>query len=70
MPQPMSVSALLEESKRLATHLTSAEVPTAQRGLEQLESKWRKLVARSIHDGFLLDPRGQALVSSGDFVGV
>ncbi|KAJ2401606.1 nuclear pore complex subunit [Coemansia sp. RSA 2559] len=64
MAQPMSLSALLEESKRLTTHLTSAEIPTVQRGIDLLESESRKLVARSIRDGRPLDPRGQALLSS------
>ncbi|KAJ1904789.1 nuclear pore complex subunit, partial [Coemansia sp. IMI 209127] len=64
MSQPMSLSALLEESKRLTTHLTSAEIPTVQRGIDLLESESRKLVARSIRDGRPLDPRGQALLSS------
>ncbi|KAJ2211943.1 nuclear pore complex subunit [Coemansia sp. RSA 487] len=64
MAQPMSLSALLEESKRLTTHLTSAEIPTVQRGIDLLESESRKLVARSVRDGRPLDPRGQALLAS------
>ncbi|KAJ2557202.1 nuclear pore complex subunit [Coemansia sp. RSA 1933] len=59
----MSLSALLEESKRLTTHLTSAEIPTVQRGIDLLESESRKLVARSVRDGRPLDPRGQALLA-------
>ncbi|KAI9505888.1 Nup93/Nic96-domain-containing protein, partial [Coemansia spiralis] len=64
MSQPLSLSALLEESKRLTTHLTSAEIPSVQRGIDLLEAESRKLVARSVRNGRSLDPRGQALLAS------
>ncbi|KAJ1732278.1 nuclear pore complex subunit [Coemansia sp. Benny D160-2] len=64
MTQPLSLSALLEESKRLTSHLTSAEIPTVKRGIDLLESESRKLVARSARDGRPLDPRAQAMLAS------
>ncbi|KAJ2319470.1 nuclear pore complex subunit, partial [Coemansia sp. RSA 2681] len=55
---------LLEESKRLNTHLTSSEIPSVQRGLDLLESESRKLVARSVRNGGALDPRAQSMLAS------
>ncbi|KAJ2731141.1 nuclear pore complex subunit [Coemansia sp. BCRC 34962] len=60
----LSLSALLEESKRLTTHLTSSEIPTVQRGLDLLESDSRKLVARTVRNGKALDPRAQSMLAS------
>ncbi|KAJ2710415.1 nuclear pore complex subunit, partial [Coemansia spiralis] len=64
MPPNTSLSTLLEESKRLTTHLTLAEIPTVQRGIDLLESESRKLVARSVRDGRTLDPRAQTMLAS------
>ncbi|KAJ1726383.1 nuclear pore complex subunit, partial [Coemansia biformis] len=64
MPPNTSLSSLLEESKRLTTHLTLAEIPAVQRGIDLLESESRKLVARSVRDGRTLDPRAQTLLAS------
>ncbi|KAJ2742707.1 nuclear pore complex subunit, partial [Coemansia sp. BCRC 34301] len=59
---------LLEESKRLNTHLMSSEIPSVHRGLDLLESESRKLVARSVRNGGrgggALDPRAQSLLAS------
>ncbi|KAJ2828422.1 nuclear pore complex subunit, partial [Coemansia sp. 'formosensis'] len=60
----LSLSTLLEESKRLTTHLTSSEIPSVQRGLDLLESESRKLVARSVRNGKALDPRAQSMLAS------
>ncbi|KAJ2582035.1 nuclear pore complex subunit, partial [Coemansia sp. RSA 1836] len=60
----LSLSTLLEESKRLNTHLTSSEIPSVQRGLDLLESESRKLVARSVRNGGALDPRAQSMLAS------
>ncbi|KAI8319058.1 NIC-domain-containing protein [Martensiomyces pterosporus] len=64
MAQNLSLSSLLEESKRLTTHLVSADIPTVQRGIDLLESESRKLVAKSVRNGRSLDPRAQSLLSS------
>ncbi|KAJ2860363.1 nuclear pore complex subunit [Coemansia aciculifera] len=58
------VNTLLEESKRLTTHLTSSEIPSVHRGLDLLESESRKLVARSVRNGKALDPRAQSMLAS------
>ncbi|KAJ1901001.1 nuclear pore complex subunit [Kickxella alabastrina] len=70
MTNSLSLSSLLEESKRLTTHLTSTEIPTVQRGIDLLEAESRKLVARSVRNSTaasgrtLLDPRAQSLLAS------
>ncbi|KAJ2720785.1 nuclear pore complex subunit [Coemansia sp. Benny D115] len=72
MSKSLSLSALLEESKRLTTHLTSSEIPSVQRGIDLLESESRKLVARSaarnastmVRGHAVLDPRAQSLLAS------
>ncbi|KAJ2076567.1 nuclear pore complex subunit [Coemansia sp. RSA 988] len=62
---PNSLSTLLEESKRLTTHLTLAEIPAVQRGIDLLESESRKLVARSVRSGRgVVDPRAQSLLAN------
>ncbi|KAJ2777296.1 nuclear pore complex subunit [Coemansia javaensis] len=73
MAQGLSLSSLLEESRRLTTHLALAEIPAVQRGLDLLESESRKLVARAVRDGHggsstgaaaaVMDPRAQALLA-------
>ncbi|KAJ2159123.1 nuclear pore complex subunit [Coemansia sp. RSA 552] len=67
--QGLSLSSLLEESKRLTTHLSAgagSEIPAVQRGLDLLESESRKLVARSVREGGhkFVDPRAQSLLAS------
>ncbi|KAJ2355513.1 nuclear pore complex subunit, partial [Coemansia sp. RSA 2618] len=65
MAAPLSLSSLLEESKRLTTHLSLAEIPTVQRGIDLLESESRKLVAKSVRNGrAALDPRAHSLLAS------
>ncbi|KAJ2899224.1 nuclear pore complex subunit [Coemansia aciculifera] len=60
----LSLSSLLEESRRLNTHLASSEIPSVQRGLDLLELESRKLVARSVRNGGALDPRAQSMLAS------
>ncbi|KAJ2803407.1 nuclear pore complex subunit, partial [Coemansia guatemalensis] len=65
MTQAHSLSSLLEESKRLTTHLTLAEIPAVQRGIDLLESESRKLVARSVRSGRgVVDPRAHSFLAS------
>ncbi|KAJ1724920.1 nuclear pore complex subunit [Coemansia erecta] len=73
----LSLSSLLEESKRLNSHLASAEIPAVSRGLPLLEAESRKLVARSARNAasasaggggggaasLQLDPRAQSLLA-------
>ncbi|PIA12883.1 NIC-domain-containing protein, partial [Coemansia reversa NRRL 1564] len=63
MTQNHSLSSLLEDSKRLTTHLTLAEIPAVQRGIDLLEAESRKLVARSVRNG-IIDPRAQTFLAS------
>ncbi|KAJ1961276.1 nuclear pore complex subunit [Dipsacomyces acuminosporus] len=64
MAQNLSLSSLLEESKKLTTHLVSSDIPTVQRGIDLLESESRKLVAKSVRNGRSLDPRAQQMLAS------
>lgn len=65
MSHGLSLSSLLEESRRLNTHLASSEIPTVHRSIDLLESESRKLVARSIRSNGskTLDPRAQSLLA-------
>ncbi|KAJ2238018.1 nuclear pore complex subunit [Coemansia sp. RSA 485] len=71
MGKPLSLSSLLEDSRRLTTHLSSSEIPSVHRNLNLLESESRKLVARSVRTSSatasgrtLLDTRAQSLLAS------
>ncbi|KAJ2601718.1 nuclear pore complex subunit, partial [Coemansia sp. RSA 1722] len=71
MGKPLSLSSLLEDSRRLTTHLSSSEIPSVNRNLNLLESESRKLVARSVRTSSatasgrtLLDTRAQSLLAS------
>ncbi|KAJ1822828.1 nuclear pore complex subunit [Coemansia sp. RSA 2599] len=77
MSKPLSLSSLLEDSRRLTTHLSSSEIPAVHRNLDLLESESRKLVARSVRTSSsssssaakgsgrtLLDTRAQSLLAS------
>ncbi|KAJ1862168.1 nuclear pore complex subunit [Coemansia sp. RSA 989] len=65
MPANQSLDSLLEESRKLTTHLSAAEIPSVKRGLDLLEAESRKLVAKSVRDGRVaLDPRGHSLLAS------
>ncbi|KAJ2887587.1 nuclear pore complex subunit [Coemansia asiatica] len=74
MAKPLSLSSLLEDSRRLTTHLasssSSSSIPAVHRNLDLLESESRKLVARSVRTSSatagrsLLDTRAQSLLAS------
>lgn len=57
MAAPASLKQLLEQSKRLTNHITNTDLPQIERGLEQIESQSRKLVAKASRAGEGLDTR-------------
>ncbi|RUS29364.1 hypothetical protein BC938DRAFT_480751 [Jimgerdemannia flammicorona] len=64
MAAPASLKQLLEQSRRLTNHIAPNDLPQIERGLDQIESQSRKLVAKATRAGEGLDTR--AYVSSTD----
>ncbi|KAJ1981318.1 nuclear pore complex subunit [Dimargaris verticillata] len=62
---PNRLKQLLEDSQRLTSHIAASDVPSLQRGLDQLESDSKRLVSRSILDNPGLDPQSHLLLTSG-----
>ncbi|KAJ1951162.1 nuclear pore complex subunit, partial [Dispira parvispora] len=55
---------LLEESQRLTSNITTGDVPTINRGLDQIEEESRRLLSKSILDRGAQDSNGQYLLAS------
>ncbi|KAJ1926950.1 nuclear pore complex subunit [Tieghemiomyces parasiticus] len=62
---PSRLKQLLDESQQLTTHITPSDLPTIQRGLDQIEAESRRLVSRTILETQGLDTKGHFLLASG-----